>query len=372
MDCQQIDEYILAYCDGTLSPELTVLLDEHLQNCHYCRKMVDLYRMETEILSVAPDIPPLSEDFSLRIMSSLNRSAAPSAPGFRLFSRLGRHRYWLGGTAAAAVLLLALYLPGMVGWNQPLKEVADSPPVSESADTANKQLSQAPNREDANKLMMDQEAPQAEPSPDVDYTVSEPEPAHQAASEEVSIAMRATAYDANETKTQVLKAPENSRNNDALKAGVDPYNPASNTQVEKLADEIDLSTEQLEFDLLSLHPRNIPDEYQIEKIVSTSYNTVSYVYRNPNNQTLEITLALADYRKLETPEYEMRGSGGGSAEAEGNGSEAILTNSTNTSIWYQNHTININLKAAMPLEQLEKLAKSISFEEELSNDTISE
>lgn len=372
MDCQQIDEYILAYCDGTLSPELTVLLNEHLQNCNYCRKMVDLCRMETEILSVAPDVPPLSDDFSLRVMSSLNRSAAPSAPGFRFFSRLGRHRYWLGSTAAAAVLLLALYLPGMVGWNQPIKEMADFPPVSESADMANKQLSQAPDIEVGNKLRMVTEAPHAEPNSYMDNTIPEAETGHQADSDEVYVAMRATAYDANETKTQVLKAPENSRNNDALKAGVDPYNPASATQVEEMADEANLGTEQLEFDLLSLHPRNIPDEYQIEKIVSTSYNSVSYVYRNPNDETLEITIALADNGDLETPEYEMRGSGGGSVEPEANGSEATLANSTHTNICYKNRAININLKAAMPLEQLEELAKSIRFEEGLPNETISE
>ena len=144
MDCQQIDDYIWAYCDGTLSPELTVELDEHLNNCHYCRKMVDLCRMETEILAAAPDIPPLNDDFSRRVIISLNPSTVPSAPRGGLFSFLGRHRYGLGGAVAAAVLLLALYLPGMMEPKQ-FEDTAELPIKSESAQIADNQLPLSPN-----------------------------------------------------------------------------------------------------------------------------------------------------------------------------------------------------------------------------------
>jgi hypothetical protein len=365
LDCQQIDEHIWAYCDGTLSPELTGLLDEHLQNCNYCRKMVDLCRMEKEILTLAPDIPPLRDDFSHGVMSSLNRPTTPSARGFRFFSLLGRHRYWLGGSAAAAVLLLALYLPGMIGPSQPVGEMTDIQQKSQSADIANNQpLNGLKNSK--TDLPMDAEAPSPELTPDMDYTLAEVEPVHEAANEENTIAMRSPSYDNKGPEAQVLKAMENSRNNDSYKASVDSFSSASNTQVEEMADESDLDKDQSELDLLSLYPGNIPGEYQIEKIVNTSYNTVSYVYRNPdNNEALEITIAIADDLEMKMQSMDVPGFGG-SAGTEANVSDALVLNATNTSIFYKNHTVNINLKAAMPLEQLEELAKSIIFEEGLS------
>ena len=42
--------------------------------------------METEILAAAPDIPPLNDDFSRRVIISLNPSTVPSAPRGGLFS----------------------------------------------------------------------------------------------------------------------------------------------------------------------------------------------------------------------------------------------------------------------------------------------
>jgi hypothetical protein len=362
LDCQQIDDYIWAYCDGTLSPELTVELDEHLNNCHYCRKMVDLCRMETEILAAAPDIPPLNDDFSRRVIISLNPSTVPSAPRGGLFSFLGRHRYGLGGAVAAAVLLLALYLPGMMEPKQ-FEDTAELPIKSESAQIADNQLPLSPNGENdeyGNKLMMGKEVPQAESSPDMDYSVSGSEPDHQGSSDELLIAMRSLNNDAKEIGTQALNAVEKSRNKDALSRHVDPHSPVSASTIDDTT--IVMNEEESKLDLLALHPRNIPSEYQLEKIVNASSKAVSYYYLNPdNNESLEITIAISDSMELEKQESNLAGLDG-VVETEDNVPHDILLNSTKTSISYQDHLISIMLKAKMPMEQLEDLTKSISFE----------
>ncbi len=366
MNCQQIDEHIFAYCDETLSPELKVIVDEHLHSCSYCLKMIDLCRMEKEILSAAPDIPPLSDDFSQRVMSSLSHPIAPSPPPFQLWSLLKHNRYLVGLTAAA-VLLLALYLPGMmtIGPHQPSRQMADTLPAKNSAEIDEKVINGTGNNKKSDLAWMDKEPPSQEFTPEIYYTDGAIEPNQEAKAE---VTMRASAY-STETGTQVLKGRETSRNKNALQTNIESDSSAAVAGFDLMANESD---PQEELDLLALHPRNIPGPYQIEKIVNTNYATVSYVYRNPDNdEILEITVALADKLEAEEEELDFRGLGG-SADTEDNSARDLLLNSVQTSVSYQNHIISISLQGAIPLEQLEELAKSISFEEGLSNEVVDE
>jgi hypothetical protein len=153
---------------------------------------------------------------------------------------------------------------------------------------------------------------------------------------------------------------EKSRNKDALSRHVDPHSPVSASTIDDTT--IVMNEEESKLDLLALHPRNIPSEYQLEKIVNASSKAVSYYYLNPdNNESLEITIAISDSMELEKQESNLAGLDG-VVETEDNVPHDILLNSTKTSISYQDHLISIMLKAKMPMEQLEDLTKSISFE----------
>jgi hypothetical protein len=133
MNCRQVDKYFYDYCDNVLSPDQRVLVDQHLAECHNCRQAVDLALLETSILREEWDTPALPADFTARVMERIAAAPIPqSGPAAAHFKRPWP-RWFMSIAAAAAVLLMVLYAPGMIK-NENVINVADREQiVSESA-----------------------------------------------------------------------------------------------------------------------------------------------------------------------------------------------------------------------------------------------
>lgn len=117
MNCQQVDKYLYDYCDNLLTPDQMLRIEEHLEHCPRCREVVDKAQLESSVLREEWDTPALSPDFTSQVMervatisiSTTGNLTQPDIKGHNKWSR------WLINlTAAAAILLAVLYIPGMV------------------------------------------------------------------------------------------------------------------------------------------------------------------------------------------------------------------------------------------------------------------
>ncbi|KUG04385.1 hypothetical protein ASZ90_018151 [hydrocarbon metagenome] len=347
MNCQQIDEHLFAYCDGTIPPDLRSLVDEHLAGCEVCQNLVQITLMESQLLAEAVDIPLLSEGFTDRVMQSvagkLSTPAGSSSPGW--LGRLGPYRFYIGGTAAAAVILLALYLPGLITLNTDMQ----------STSIADRALSS----DSAADIM-----PESNTGNPVKSFSGSSSMAQRSIDDDLEDSAALPAGNTEEVEENLVPAADSSQYK--ISESVKREYGLSLLAGSGYADQ---DLDKSEFDLLSLHPNNLPAEYKIEKIINTNYNVVTYIYMNTvNNESLEITIALADDAVI--TQQSLPDGLGGSTDKEYLRSEVAPLNSTNTSVSYQGRSFEINLKAVMPLEKLQELADSIKFEEGLPDEPI--
>ena len=129
MNCQQVDKYLYDYCDNILTPEQQLLFKQHLADCRGCRQVVDQALLETSILREEWDTPALPADFTSRVMEQIAAKPIPAKPIPQVGSAaVNDKRQWqrrfIGIVAAAAVLLMVVYAPGMVK-NEKIINVAD-------------------------------------------------------------------------------------------------------------------------------------------------------------------------------------------------------------------------------------------------------
>lgn len=127
MNCRQVDKYLYDYCDNILNPEQRAQIEQHLEQCPDCRKLSDEALLESSILHEEWPIPALSDDFTARVMNRISSTAIPTSPvviipGLKNQSKWPRRLIYL--SAMAAVLLMALYIPGMLK-NQDFIHMAD-------------------------------------------------------------------------------------------------------------------------------------------------------------------------------------------------------------------------------------------------------
>lgn len=133
MNCQQVDKYLFDYCDNILTPEQQLLFKQHLADCPGCRQMVDQALLETSILREEWDTPALPADFTSRVMeqiaakpiSQAGSTVSPAVAG----GKGSWQRWFMGVAAAAAVLLMVVYGPGMIK-NEKIINVADREQVT--------------------------------------------------------------------------------------------------------------------------------------------------------------------------------------------------------------------------------------------------
>ncbi len=357
MNCQQIDEYLFAYCDEKLSPELRSLIDEHLDSCETCQNMVRMAKMESQILADTTDIPLLSEDFTSQVMHSIfdQPSTPAGASSAGLLARLSQYRLYIGGTAAAAVILLVLYLPGFI----PLNTNLDSSKLADRSITG----------ESAPEQVADIPLPDVK-TLETDYGNSASVVQDDCLADKISTPTppASSADNTAEEKQKLSSEIDNSKDSHTTSA-VKQNDQYYTLTLPEGSELIDQDLNESELDLLSLSPSNLPTEYRLEKIINTSYNAITYVYSNTvNNDALEITVALA-YNADITQQSLAGRSGEGTDQKYVRSGDALL-NTANTSISYQGHSFEINLKAAMPLDKLQELANSIKFQEALPDELI--
>ena len=124
MNCRQVDKYLYDYCDNVLSPDQRVSFDQHLADCHSCHQAVDQALLETSILREEWDTPDLPADFTSRVMERIAAKPMPQAGSVAVDGKRQWQRRFIGIVAAAAVLLMVVYAPGMVK-NEKIINVAD-------------------------------------------------------------------------------------------------------------------------------------------------------------------------------------------------------------------------------------------------------
>ena len=101
MRCEQARQLFDAYLDGELSPALETELGTHRLRCASCRRELALLEVTGHVLRLDGDAPPLSDDFTDRLLRCVDRS-----PGQR-FARFRRWVYIGAPMAAAAMIALA-------------------------------------------------------------------------------------------------------------------------------------------------------------------------------------------------------------------------------------------------------------------------
>jgi hypothetical protein len=115
MNCQQVDKYLYDYCDNILNPEQRKQIEQHLVNCPGCRRIVEQAQLESSILREQWHTPDLPDDFTARVMNQVmgmvNESSAMSLQPDKKVN-WGQRLVKLA--AMAAILLMALYIPGLV------------------------------------------------------------------------------------------------------------------------------------------------------------------------------------------------------------------------------------------------------------------
>lgn len=109
MNCQEVNEKIFKYCDGELSPQEHANMTLHLDKCPVCRHMCQLTLMENDVLRDTDDIPELSPAFTALVIDSIKDGSSTLKSGRRVQRLKGK--IWLGGTVAAAAIILFLCLP---------------------------------------------------------------------------------------------------------------------------------------------------------------------------------------------------------------------------------------------------------------------
>lgn len=70
MNCQQVDKYILAYCDNDLPPELANQVEQHIKDCNNCAANMALTKLENSILNNLPPVEP-TDSFTANVMQKV-------------------------------------------------------------------------------------------------------------------------------------------------------------------------------------------------------------------------------------------------------------------------------------------------------------
>lgn len=107
MNCQQIDKYVYEYCDGNLSPEIALQIEEHLTKCVTCNNMVQLTYMENAVLKDALTVDAIDDNFTSRVMGAVSaRQTIQSQADIHSLKTSRTRKVSLFIAAAAAIVLL--------------------------------------------------------------------------------------------------------------------------------------------------------------------------------------------------------------------------------------------------------------------------
>jgi|GEM_PF-2522162 len=279
MNCQQIDRYIYDYCDGTLSPRLKAILDEHLSTCELCRKKVELTYIENEVLKDDFNIPALSPDFTSKVMSTINTKYS-GIPGYspRSLTLMNRIKFGLkkfnpliASTAVASVLIIMLLLYDISG-----QLIAHNQNSADSSLLHSETPTEGIDNGDNLKEFSEDKAELTGSTKKYDSDNSQIEVA------------------GNDTVSYNIQSDSNTPEDEQVLIGAgsgaanasNPERIAFSGKQQKITPEP--KAENLA--LFSLHPENIPSSYELKTISSLTENSISFIYQKNNGESLQIAI----------------------------------------------------------------------------------
>ncbi len=260
MNCQQVDRYILDYCNNILSPELAVELEQHAQECFICAKGLELTKIENSLLHSLPILEP-SSDFTAKVMQNINIVNAANNNSLNNKANYPKSLLWLIPIAAVLVMFLTTSFPNIFNFNNTVQlSQEDSNPqiITESEqplkislnDSMNKTFNDGPVKE---KVILNQNQAYL----DNDNINIENEKIYELGSQDL------TAYD-----REIMKQDSPNRAESMMRmANID------NASIE-------------------LTPQNIPPEFSLLEVRHDSDEQLSYYYTDEENQIkLDIIIA---------------------------------------------------------------------------------
>lgn len=125
MNCEQYDNFLNDYLDGTLSSDLEKKHHEHLGQCAYCQTRYQEALELKEALESFP-VPEPDKQFEVRMLDVLNKDKQTSSP------------HWItsliGGALAASIMMWVFFVPGSLTTETGLEQVRVSLPYQQRKD----------------------------------------------------------------------------------------------------------------------------------------------------------------------------------------------------------------------------------------------
>ncbi|NLJ72081.1 MAG: zf-HC2 domain-containing protein [Syntrophomonadaceae bacterium] len=326
MNCQQINKYILPYCDNNLPPELVRQIDEHIASCESCANNITLTRIENSVLHNLPALEPRT-DFTNDVMQKV---FVTTPKDYKLKSLSKKALVTLIPIAAVLLVFIATTMPNFFNLSK-----ISSPDISQMEVknyAPRPQTAKEPSQESLRQTV------------DTGQKIAD--------SENTAI---------NEPKEDSVKLADN---NNVFMANIEANN--FKEEAEKIENyssrAAKLKTLDNNANKIEISLANIPSDYILANVYNVSNQEIAYQYIDSNNNlTLDITLT-----KLETDIVEESQPFSISADM---ASQDEITSTCNISQVneYSLELVNdadlylVNFISSMPLEELIKIASSVTI-----------
>ncbi len=154
MNCRQIENNILDYCDNKLSPQYQAQIEKHILDCPKCGEKIALTQLENSVLNNLPLIEP-PHDFTSRVMERVF-VATPHTDTY--LSKVIKPLILMVPVAAILLIFLTTGIPNMFIHDNPIPKQ-----ISENATTKFTPSELARNKKDTNyKITPESTAPTKE------------------------------------------------------------------------------------------------------------------------------------------------------------------------------------------------------------------
>ncbi len=353
MNCQQVDKYILDYCDNNLSPELTAELEQHFLNCSVCTKGLELTRLEESFLYNLPPIEP-GADFTAKVMQNINavNLTTVNQPLYKF--RLSRQQLLLLPVAAVFILFLTTSFPSMFNPDKftGISQVEDAgPPVSLESEPVRISLN------DGN-----------------DNYVSEPIKQKEVINSNNSAPVSGGgSIDESKDQSGNLTGSDNEADNAIKSYAANPEVPETVIYDRELMKQDNPNRAEQHFRMASidsaginLSPQNIPAEFSLLEVQNNGADVITYCYIDePNQITLDITIAKTEPESEETTINEEESGQEltlfNLPELETSGFNETLLNHLSWELNTDNELYIVTIKSNLPQEDIITLSSSITL-----------
>lgn len=361
MNCQEIEKYCLDYCDNNLSSELRTSFDEHLQQCHSCRNLVNLTHLENEALADPLDIPALSPDFNARLLDRIqsrgmlypDREAKPNGQYHKyLFNRPYVKRSW---ALIAAALLLVLLIPSI--FNQGL--------YNNQQEVRSKNAALNPARYDNTAI----EKTSLKKVSDESLNQESSQPKYGSAAENNQIKADNTQININQELQ--LNAPANQQIPMAVHEPQDLV-PGNGSSREVNKSKLNSRLQSSHDEGLKPYPENIPVTYEL---VLKDESNGQYIYQYRENGTeIQLCIIITPLVQQQFSTTSVVGTASESAQTTAIGdyqksdlaattpeAPAAVLNSSNKDISSDNIQYNLTVSGNLPQDKIEAIASTITL-----------